>query len=122
VALVADPEFQREFNHVTQNLPTVVRVPIVFLLNLQTLDNDPVLLDMDCHALGLFPQPFDVFTAMEDNRSGIPEGVQPRHSEPSDRCPCANRILIEYGLGIFWNSGSATKATTKNLTNNPSLW
>ncbi|KAJ6146095.1 hypothetical protein N7497_008077 [Penicillium chrysogenum] len=34
VALVADPEFQREFNHVTQNLPTVVRVPIVFLLNM----------------------------------------------------------------------------------------
>jgi hypothetical protein len=27
-------EFQREFNHVTQNLPTVVRVPIVFLLNM----------------------------------------------------------------------------------------
>ncbi|KAF3023853.1 hypothetical protein E8E15_004983 [Penicillium rubens] len=34
VALVADPEFQREFNHVTQTLPTVVRVPIVFLLNM----------------------------------------------------------------------------------------
>ncbi|CAG8910116.1 unnamed protein product [Penicillium egyptiacum] len=34
VALVADPEFQREFNHVTQPLPTVVRVPIVFLLNM----------------------------------------------------------------------------------------
>ncbi|CAI7604605.1 unnamed protein product [Penicillium crustosum] len=34
VALVADPEFQREFNHVTQTLPTVVRVPIVFSLNM----------------------------------------------------------------------------------------
>ncbi|CAG8894370.1 unnamed protein product [Penicillium nalgiovense] len=34
VALVADPEFQREFNHVTQTLPTVVRAPIVFLLNM----------------------------------------------------------------------------------------
>ncbi|KAJ6087185.1 hypothetical protein N7467_006099 [Penicillium canescens] len=34
VALVADPEFQREFNHVTQPLPTVVRVPTVFLFNM----------------------------------------------------------------------------------------
>ena len=34
VALVADPEFQREFNHVTQSLPTVVRVPTVFLFNM----------------------------------------------------------------------------------------
>ncbi|KAJ5922453.1 hypothetical protein N7516_010156 [Penicillium verrucosum] len=34
VALVADPEFQREFNHVTQTLPTVVRVPIRFLFNM----------------------------------------------------------------------------------------
>ncbi|KAK4869928.1 hypothetical protein LT330_005652 [Penicillium expansum] len=34
VALVADPEFQREFNHVTRTLPTVVRVPVVFLFNM----------------------------------------------------------------------------------------
>ncbi|KAJ5124428.1 uncharacterized protein N7515_008253 [Penicillium bovifimosum] len=34
VALVADPEFQREFNFVTQDLPTVVRVPVVFLFNM----------------------------------------------------------------------------------------
>ncbi|KAJ5357846.1 hypothetical protein N7541_005004 [Penicillium brevicompactum] len=34
VALVADPEFQREFSHVTQDLPTVIRVPTVFLMNM----------------------------------------------------------------------------------------
>ncbi|KAI2721186.1 hypothetical protein CBS147354_5868 [Penicillium roqueforti] len=34
VASVADPEFQREFNHVTKDLPSVVRVPTVFLLNM----------------------------------------------------------------------------------------
>ncbi|KAJ5798080.1 Glycosyl transferase [Penicillium pulvis] len=34
IALVADPEFQREFNHVTQSLPTFFRVPVVFLLNM----------------------------------------------------------------------------------------
>ncbi|KAJ6115000.1 hypothetical protein N7486_000778 [Penicillium sp. IBT 16267x] len=34
IALVADPEFQREFDHVTKSLPTIVRVPVVFLLNM----------------------------------------------------------------------------------------
>ncbi|KAJ5639698.1 Glycosyl transferase family 1 [Penicillium longicatenatum] len=34
IALVADPEFQREFDHVTKPLPTIVRVPIVFILNM----------------------------------------------------------------------------------------
>ncbi|CAI7678761.1 unnamed protein product [Penicillium pancosmium] len=33
VALLADPEFQREFDHVSQSLHTFVRVPSVFLLN-----------------------------------------------------------------------------------------
>ena len=33
IAMVADPEFQREFDHVAKSLPTVVRVPTVFLLN-----------------------------------------------------------------------------------------
>ncbi|KAJ5110966.1 hypothetical protein N7532_001501 [Penicillium argentinense] len=34
IALIADPEFQREFDHVSQTLPTFVRVPSVFLLNM----------------------------------------------------------------------------------------
>ena len=34
IALVADPEFQREFDHVAKSLPTVIRVPSVFLLNM----------------------------------------------------------------------------------------
>jgi glycosyltransferase involved in cell wall biosynthesis len=34
IALIADPEFQREFDHVSKTLPTVVRVPSVFLLNM----------------------------------------------------------------------------------------
>ncbi|CAG7971978.1 unnamed protein product [Penicillium olsonii] len=34
VALVADPEFQREFNHVTQDLPSAIRVPTVFVMNM----------------------------------------------------------------------------------------
>lgn len=34
IALVADPEFQREFDHVTKSLPTIFRVPMVFLLNM----------------------------------------------------------------------------------------
>ncbi|EPS26705.1 putative polysialyltransferase [Penicillium oxalicum 114-2] len=34
VAMIADPEFQREFDHVTKTLPTVVRVPVNFLFNL----------------------------------------------------------------------------------------
>ncbi|KAJ5162295.1 hypothetical protein N7492_007687 [Penicillium capsulatum] len=34
IAMVADPEFQREFDHVTKLLPTVVRVPAVFILNM----------------------------------------------------------------------------------------
>ncbi|KAJ6157378.1 hypothetical protein N7470_004970 [Penicillium chermesinum] len=34
IALVADPEFQREFDHVAKSLPTVVRVPSVFILNM----------------------------------------------------------------------------------------
>lgn len=34
IALVADPEFQREFDHVAKSLPDVVRVPSVFLLNM----------------------------------------------------------------------------------------
>ncbi|KAJ5548783.1 Glycosyl transferase family 1 [Penicillium frequentans] len=34
IALVADPEFQREFDHVTKFLPTIFRVPMVFLLNM----------------------------------------------------------------------------------------
>jgi glycosyltransferase involved in cell wall biosynthesis len=34
IALVADPEFQRELDHVTKSLPSVIRVPSVFLLNM----------------------------------------------------------------------------------------
>ncbi|KAJ5999071.1 Glycosyl transferase family 1 [Penicillium sp. IBT 35674x] len=34
IALVADPEFQREFDHVTKFLPPVFRVPMVVLLNM----------------------------------------------------------------------------------------
>ncbi|KAJ5119712.1 hypothetical protein N7448_010381 [Penicillium atrosanguineum] len=34
IALVADPEFQREFDHVAKSLPTIIRVPSVFLLNM----------------------------------------------------------------------------------------
>lgn len=34
IAMVADPEFQREFDYVSQTLPTVCRVPAVLLLNM----------------------------------------------------------------------------------------
>ncbi|KAL2860791.1 glycosyltransferase family 4 protein [Aspergillus lucknowensis] len=34
VALVADPEFQREYNHVMNSYPAAVRIPAIFLLNL----------------------------------------------------------------------------------------
>ncbi|KAJ5668074.1 Glycosyl transferase family 1 [Penicillium maclennaniae] len=34
IALMADPEFQREFDHVAKSLPTIVRVPSVFCLNM----------------------------------------------------------------------------------------
>ncbi|KAJ5632892.1 Glycosyl transferasefamily 1 [Penicillium lividum] len=34
IALVADPELQREFDHVTKPLPVAFRVPIVFVLNM----------------------------------------------------------------------------------------
>lgn len=34
IALIADPEFQREFDHISKTLPTVIRVPSVFLLNM----------------------------------------------------------------------------------------
>ncbi|KAJ5114874.1 hypothetical protein NUU61_000633 [Penicillium alfredii] len=33
IALIADPEFQREFDHVTKSFPKAVRVPMVFFLN-----------------------------------------------------------------------------------------
>lgn len=34
IALVADPEFQREIDNVTKSLPKIVRMPVVFLLNM----------------------------------------------------------------------------------------
>lgn len=34
IALIADPEFQREFDHISKALPMVIRVPSVFLLNM----------------------------------------------------------------------------------------
>ncbi|KAF3390281.1 hypothetical protein F1880_008989 [Penicillium rolfsii] len=34
IAAVADPEFQREFDHVSKQLPKFIRVPTVFLLNM----------------------------------------------------------------------------------------